>query len=246
MDTLAFDIYGTLIDTDGVVSQLREWIGQQAETFSHLWRSKQLEYSFRRGLMQRYENSAVCTRQALEYCCDYHQVLFSAEQKDAILETYRKLPAYADVDGSLTALRAAGHSLYAFSNGSVEAVEEVLVANGLRDLFLDVVSCDPLKTFKPNPDVYHYFMRKANASDDAWLISSNPFDVIGAISAGMRAAWVRRSQQAIFDPWGIDPTITVSRLCDLNEKIASYQITGGNAANKQSHRPPEEAADVLR
>ena len=62
MATIAFDVYGTLIDTDGVVYQLREWIGSQADVFSQTWRSKQLEYSFRRGLMRRYENFAVCTR----------------------------------------------------------------------------------------------------------------------------------------------------------------------------------------
>jgi 2-haloacid dehalogenase len=69
MATIAFDVYGTLIDTNGVVSRLREWIGSQAEVFSQTWRSKQLEYSFRRGLMRRYENFAVCTRQALEEVC---------------------------------------------------------------------------------------------------------------------------------------------------------------------------------
>ena len=66
MATIAFDIYGTLIDTDSMVSQLHEWVGSRAETFSKTWRSKQLEYSFRRGLMRQYENFEVCTRQALE------------------------------------------------------------------------------------------------------------------------------------------------------------------------------------
>jgi len=37
---------------------------------------------------------------------------------------------------------------------------------------------------------------------DAWLVSSNPFDVIGVISAGMRAAWVKRSPDALFNSWG--------------------------------------------
>ena len=51
------------------------------------------------------------------------------------------------------------------------------------------------------------------------MISSNPFDVIGAISAGMRAAWVRRSQQALFDPWGIEPSLTIEDLAELANKI---------------------------
>ena len=219
MATIAFDVYGTLIDTDGVVDRLREWIGSQAETFSQTWRSKQLEYSFRRGLMRRYENFAVCTRHALEYCCAEYGMSFSEEQKDALLQSYRALPAFGDVQDSLAGLKAQGHRLFAFSNGTAEAVQEVLQANRLREWFEGVVSCDALKTFKPNPDVYHYFMAEAGDSNDAWLISGNPFDVIGAVSAGMKSAWVKRSDTAVFDPWGIEPTVTVSTLSELCEKV---------------------------
>jgi 2-haloacid dehalogenase len=88
-------------------------------------------------------------------------------------------------------------------------------------LFLGVVSVDDLKSFKPNPGVYSHFLRKSNASSDsAWLISSNSFDVIGAISAGMKSAWVCRTSEAIFDPWGIEPTVTVSSLIELNGKVS--------------------------
>jgi 2-haloacid dehalogenase len=219
MATIAFDVYGTLIDTDGVVDRLREWIGSRAEVFSQTWRSKQLEYSFRRGLMRRYENFAVCTRHALDYCSAEYKSFFTAEQKDALLQSYRALPAFGDVEESLVALKAGGHRRFAFSNGASEAVEEVLQANGLRERFEGVVSCEALETFKPNPDVYRYFMREAGVSSDAWLISGNPFDVIGAVSAGMKSAWVKRSDRAVFDPWGIEPTLTVGSLSDLCEKI---------------------------
>ena len=101
--------------------------------------------------------------------------------------------------------------------------ETLLVAAGIRDFFIGVVSVDDLKSFKPNPAVYRHFLRKSGASgNSAWLISSNPFDVIGAVSAGMNAAWVRRSQEAIFDPWGIEPTITVESIVELNEQIADF------------------------
>ena len=92
---------------------------------------------------------------------------------------------------------------------------------GIRELFLGVVSVDDIKSFKPNPAVYSHFLRKSGSTGgESWLISSNPFDVIGAISAGMKSAWVRRSPEAIFDPWGIEPTITVSSLIELDGKIA--------------------------
>ena len=222
--TLAFDVYGTLIDTHGVVSKLQEIVGNKAEEFSHTWRDKQLEYSFRRGLMQNYENFAVCTSHALDYTCAYYKAPLSQEQKNELLGVYRVLPAFEDVKEGLARLKASDFRLYAFSNGSADALEVLLTTAEIRDFFLGVVSVDDLKSFKPNPAVYSYFLRRSGASGgNAWMISSNPFDVIGAISAGMKAAWVRRLPEAIFDPWGIDPTITVSSLYDLKEKFASYQ-----------------------
>lgn len=80
---LAFDVYGTLIYTHGVVSMLQESVGDEAQQFSQTWREKQLEYSFRRGLMQHYENFAVCTRYALDYACMAYGVTLSEGQKQA-------------------------------------------------------------------------------------------------------------------------------------------------------------------
>jgi 2-haloacid dehalogenase len=67
--TIAFDVYGTLIDTHGLVTALEKIMGDQARAFSQTWREKQLEYSFRRGLMQKYSSFAVCTSNALDYAC---------------------------------------------------------------------------------------------------------------------------------------------------------------------------------
>ena len=223
--TLAFDVYGTLIDTHGLVSRLEGLIGPAAQAFSQAWRDKQLEYAFRRGLMQNYENFAVCTRQALDYTCASQRVALTDEQKRELLTSYRTLPAFADVREGLACLEAASFRLYAFSNGSAEAVETLLDSAGIRGHFLGVVSVDDLRSYKPNPAVYSHFLRQSSAAgSEAWLISSNPFDVIGAISAGMRAAWVQREKTAVFDPWGIEPTLTVDSIGDLCAKLASYDV----------------------
>ena len=221
--TVGFDVYGTLIDTHGVVVMLHDMVGEKAVDFSRVWREKQLEYSFRRGLMQLYDTFAICTSQALDYTCVYFKVPLSREQKEELLNAYRILPAFGDVQEGLACAKAAGFSLYAFSNGSAGAIEMLLSTAGIRESFLDVVSVDEVKSFKPNPGVYCHFLRRAGAcGSNAWLVSSNPFDVIGAISAGMKAAWVQRSPDAIFDPWGIEPTVTVSNLSDLASQIAAY------------------------
>ena len=220
MTTLAFDVYGTLINTHGVVSALEELVGNQARAFSNTWRDKQLEYSFRKGLMQNYETFAVCTSQALDYTCVCYGTSLNAGQKQELMSLYRVLPAFDDVTEALQRLQNSGFRLYAFSNGAAEALEVLLNNAGIRELFLGVVSVDDIKSFKPNPAVYSHFLRQSQSTGgSAWLISSNPFDVIGAISAGMKSAWVRRSPEAIFDPWGIEPTITVNSLLELDKKI---------------------------
>ena len=217
---LAFDVYGTLIDTHGVVIKLREFVGDSAEEFSRAWRDKQLEYSFRRGLMRTYENFGVCTSQALDFTNAALGTGLTADQKTALLTEYRSLPAFDDVHESLVELKAGGHLLYAFSNGTADAVETLLLAAGIRSLFDGVVSVDDCRTFKPSADVYEHLLKTTSTSaGEAWLISSNPFDVIGAISSGLRGVWVQRSAESTYDPWGIEPTVTVPSLRALGDHI---------------------------
>jgi 2-haloacid dehalogenase len=218
--TLAFDVYGTLINTHGVIVALEKHIGEKAFAFSQTWREKQLEYSFRRGLMQNYENFAICTSNALDYAGLLFKVTFSQNDKNELLGAYKVLPAFDDVEEGLARAKKCGFRMFAFSNGTADAVETLLTHAGIRDYFIGVVSVDEMKSYKPNPGVYSHFLRKANAlGANAWLVSSNPFDVIGAISSGMRAAWVKRSQEAVFDPWGIEPTLTIESLLNLAEQI---------------------------
>lgn len=218
--TLAFDVYGTLVDTSGVVEVLNKLIGRQAKYFSDAWRNKQLEYSFRRGLMRNYVNFSECTRQALDFTCENFGQDLSSQQKEHLLEQYKSLPAFGETSTALSRLQVLDLRLYAFSNGDFQSVDGVLRSAGLRDFFIDIISVDDLHTFKPNPDVYQYFLEKSDADiTQSWLISGNPFDVIGAVNAGMKAAWIRRSREVIYDPWEIQPTLTVSSLSEFVDNL---------------------------
>lgn len=214
--TLAFDVYGTLIDTSGVALALQKHLGDRASAFAGLWREKQLEYSFRRGLMQQYEPFTVCTRNALDYACEFFGLELTEADKANLMTAYRTLPVFAEVTQGLQVLTEAGYRMYAFSNGHPDDVENLLRHAGIREQFIDVISVHEVQSFKPDPAVYTHFLQRSGAQPgEAWLISSNPFDVIGAIAVGMQAAWVKRSPNALFDPWSIQPTITVSGLTEL-------------------------------
>ncbi|ADV49858.1 haloacid dehalogenase type II [Cellulophaga sp. E16_2] len=219
--TLAFDVYGTLIDTAAVLNSLEKLIGKETATpFMNTWRDKQLEYSYRRGLMDKYIDFSICTQNALDYACIKFHIDLSDKQKGALLDEYKTLPAFDDVAEGLETLKKAGHRLFAFSNGSEEAVTKLLSTANILNYFEGVVSVENVKMFKPSPIVYTYFLATAKAKkEESWLISSNNFDVIGAKMYGMNSAWVQRSPDSIFDPWGVAPTAIVHKLTALVKKL---------------------------
>lgn len=218
---LAFDVYGTLIDTHSVVEELTARLGDGAAEFSRRWRDKQLEYAFRRGLMGAFADFSQCTREALEFVDRATGSRLSDTDKERLMATYARLPAFDDVAPALGRMAEARLTRVAFSNGSRKAVEGLLENAGILERFDDLVSVEEIKRFKPDPAVYAFLHNRLESSaHETWLVSSNPFDVIGAKHAGLRAVWVRRSAEAPFDPWGDEPDMTVSSLDELAERLS--------------------------
>jgi 2-haloacid dehalogenase len=213
---LAFDVYGTLIDPFRMEDHLRTDFGEKAKEASELWRGKQIEYSFRRALMKKYRNFDVCTAQALGYVCAQLGITLSEESRADLLSKYRQLPAYADVNGALEELAAQGFTITACSNGTEASVRGSLDHAGVLRLFSKIVSVDAIRTFKPDPAVYEYLAAELRAQkENILLISSNPFDVIGAKACGLHAAWVQRDPKRVFDPWEFEPDVIVHSLGEL-------------------------------
>lgn len=155
--TLAFDVYGTLINISGVFNSLEQMIGDKTKSFMDTWRNKQLEYSFRRGLMEKYTDFSECTKDSLEFCCQMFKTNLTKSQKEALMNEYSVLPTFADVDAGLKNLKESGHKLFAFSNGSKKAVSKLLTNAKIIDRFDGIISVESVKIFKPSPLVYEYF-----------------------------------------------------------------------------------------
>ena len=214
--TLAFDVYGTLIDPLGISQRLQSIAGDKTPAFAQLWRDKQIEYLFRRGLGRDYRPFSVCTSQALDYTAMQLQVELSAAVKQELLAQYRELPAYEEVAESLHGLKDAGYRNFAFSNGEPDELAFLLAHAGLDAALDGIVSVHDVQSFKPDPAVYKHFLKETGAAqEDTWLVSGNPFDVIGAHTAGWRTAWVKRSPAAVFDPWDIEPDAIVADTSEL-------------------------------
>ena len=219
-EAIGFDIYSTLVNPLEMNRHLRPLVGDLADRFAQLWRQKQLEYSIRRGLMRKYENFGVCTKQALLFAMHTLKVDLSDEEQERLIEEWQNLRALPDVAPGMEALKAKGHRLVAFSNGVEATARTLLERAGILRYLEGVVSVDDLKTFKPDPEVYKYLARRLDRPmSETWLVSGSPRDVIGAKSAGLKAAWIKRSPDAVFDPWGIEPDVVVGDLEELSERL---------------------------
>jgi 2-haloacid dehalogenase len=218
-EALAFDMYGTLVDPIGISKQLERHLPEQAQRLSEVWRQKQLEYTFHLAAMERYEDFEQVTRKALDYALAVVGRELRAEQKDDLIAQYNDLERFADVEPGLKRLKEAGHAMIVFSNGAPHMLEALMDAAELHPYFQSFISVDEVKTYKPSPETYRHAARRLGRPiGEVRLVSSNPFDDIGAEAAGMRAAWVDRSG-GLFDTLGSPPEIVVGTLTELADAL---------------------------
>lgn len=214
-EALAFDMYGTLVDPVGIGKQLERYLPEQAQRLSQLWRQKQLEYTFRLAAMEGYEDFEQVTRKALDYALAAVGQELSSEQREDLIARYNDLERFPDVEPGLKHLKEAGHAMIVFSNGAPHMLEALMDAAQLRPYFQGFVSVDEVRTYKPSPKTYRHAARRLGQPvGEVRLVSSNPFDAVGAQAAGMRAAWVDRSG-GLFDTLGSPPEIVVGTLTEL-------------------------------
>jgi 2-haloacid dehalogenase len=181
-----------------------------------------LEYTFRLTAMERYEDFERVTRKSLDYALAAAGAAgkaLEADQKDALIDQYNDLKRFPDVEPGLERLKEAGHTMVVFSNGTPHMLNALMDAAELRPYFQGVVSVDEVKAYKPSPKAYrHCAKRLERPVEEVRLVSSNPFDDIGAEAAGMRAAWVDRSG-GLFDTLSSPPEVIVGTLTELADAL---------------------------
>ena len=212
--TLAFDLYGTLLDVQSVISLCDRFFPGQGKALSHLWRSKQLEYSWLRAGMGRYEDFWKCTEGGLAYGCKALNLECPPSTRDELMNAYLHLDPFPEVPGALKALQA-NHSLVILSNGAPGMLQSVVENNQLQWAFSNIISVEEVKTFKPSPQVYNLAPQKLGLDKDAiGFVSANYWDIAGAKSYGLWVCWLNRTG-APEDELGFRPDVTLPNLTDL-------------------------------
>ena len=186
-----FDAYGTLFDVHSVVEAGREITADPA-ALSSTWRQKQLEYTWLRSLMGRYEDFWAVTEQALRYAVRRLRLTATEAQLRRLMEAYLSLACFPDVHAGLRRLQASPCAI--LSNGAPRMLAAAVAAGGLGGMLRHVLSVDAVKTYKPAPAVYALGPRAIGIpAGELLFVSSNGWDVAGAKAAGYRVAWCNRA-----------------------------------------------------
>ncbi len=212
-----FDAYGTLFDVHSVVAACRE-VTSDPEALSREWRAKQLEYTWLRALMGRYEDFWEVTRAALQFTLKRLKIAASEEQVNRLMAAYLGLQAFPEVPETLKTLHPR-FPLAILSNGSPRMLQAAVQSSGFQPYLQHVLSVDTLKTYKPNPAVYDLAPKALGlAKETIAFVSSNSFDVIGAKAFGFQVVWCNRAK-APLDEMGITPDFTVARLDEIPKAL---------------------------
>jgi 2-haloacid dehalogenase len=188
---VVFDAYGTLYDIQSVAYVTEQAFPGYGEIITQIWRIKQLEYSWLRSLMRRYEDFSVVTRESLAYTLKVLGLKHDAQAFERIMEKYLHLDLYPDAAAALAAMQ--DRKLAILSNGSPGMLGTLVQSSGLADVLDATISVDPQKTFKPSPEAYALIESTLGvAPADVLFVSSNPWDACGAKAFGLKVAWIER------------------------------------------------------
>ena len=207
---LVFDAYGTLLDVHSVVALCEQIYPSHGVELSRLWRAKQLEYTWLRSLMGRYEDFSRITADALRHACAALALKLEPPRLVKLMDAYDRLQPFPDALEALPAL--ARYKRAILSNGSTAMLAAAVKSAGLGPHLDAVLSVDALKVYKPDPRVYQLAVDTlAVERQEIGFVSSNYWDVAGAKAFGFNVFWINRGV-ACADELGMSPDAALQHL----------------------------------
>ena len=122
-----------LFDVHAAIARHRAAAGADADRFSEIWRTKQLEYSWTLTLAGRYIDFWTLTERALDYAFARFPSVDRA-LRPKLLDAYFKLDAFPDARTASTSLKARGAKTAILSNGSPPMLEAAVNASGMANV----------------------------------------------------------------------------------------------------------------
>ncbi|MBH63294.1 MAG: haloacid dehalogenase type II [Alphaproteobacteria bacterium] len=191
-----FDAYGTLFDVNAAAAHCQEELGDRWQPLAEMWRLKQLQYTWLRGLMGRHTDFWQVTGDALDYAMESLGLSDNA-LREWLMDLYLSLDAYPEVKNVLTTLKSSGFKTAILSNGSPKMLDAAVANAGIGDVLDAILTVEDVGVFKPHPSVYQMGVDHLGLpADQMSFQSSNAWDAAAASAFGYRVVWINRFGQA--------------------------------------------------
>jgi len=180
--------------------------------------------------LEQYQSFSDVTQNSLIHALTEHELHLDEAGVADVMRAYDSLSIFPDVAPGLKKLAANPNiECVVFSNGThtmvSNSVHKSAELSPLASTFKDLITVDYVRIFKPAPEVYRYLTEKVgkrDKEDEVWLVSGNPFDVVGARAFGMQAAWVDRAGTGWQDMMGGEPTVVIRSLEEVADAVRKY------------------------
>jgi 2-haloacid dehalogenase len=190
-----FDAYGTLFDVNSAARSAHDSLGENWQPLAELWRARQLQYTWLRGLAGRHVDFWQVTGDALDFALATLG-LSDPALRARLMNLYLSLSAYPEVPETLNRLKSAGMKTAILSNGTPTMLATAAANAGIASLFDAILSVEEVHVYKPHPSVYQLVCNRLNlAADRICFLSSNGWDAYSAKAFGFRVLWCNRFGQ---------------------------------------------------
>jgi len=190
-----FDAYGTLFDVNSAAREAEDALGERWQPLAELWRAKQLQYTWLRGLGTRHSDFWQVTGDALDFAMASFQIADSA-LRERLMNLYLSLSTYPEVAGTLQRLKAGGMKLAILSNGTPAMLAAAAANAGIAKQFDAILSVEEVQIYKPHPSVYALACQRLDVpAERICFLSSNGWDAYSAKAFGFHVLWCNRTNQ---------------------------------------------------
>jgi 2-haloacid dehalogenase len=140
------------------------------------------------------------------------------------LERASAMDPFPDARAALSNLADAGLRVGVLTNSTAAAAGRALREGGLRDALQVVIGSDATKTFKPQLRIYEHAAATLDvAPSEICLVAAHSWDVMGAMRAGMRGAWIARGERWLM-PIVPEPDLRGEDLTDIARKLITHMV----------------------
>lgn len=190
-----FDAYGTLFDVSSVARGAQDALGERWQALSDLWRTKQLQYTWLRGLGGHHADFWQVTGDALDFAMGTLGIKDDG-LRARLMDLYLRIAAYPEVPAMLAELKSRGIKLAILSNGTPQMLAAAVANSGIAEYFDAVLSVEDVGVFKPHPSVYGMAPQRLKLNNEQiCFLSSNGWDAFAAKAFGFRVLWCNRFGQ---------------------------------------------------